>query len=193
MLQLAFSGTAEGLPNRLRKLGWAVGNPLVVTELGLAVWEEVRKAPADDDPQESSEIYLDRDDPLAFIRLKRKIAAIQDEVFVVDPYFKMEQLEALADLPTLKRLLVSKKLPKAERNALSEVSRQLNLLLEIRLATNHFHDRWVIGSEVVYQLGVSFNGVGKATSTFAELGGASKLVRAEAEKSWGSADVLYSP
>ena len=56
IFQLAALGpTTEDLPNRLRTMEWALGTPLAVTELGRAVWEEVRKAATDETERLSTE------------------------------------------------------------------------------------------------------------------------------------------
>jgi len=126
--------SARGTPDRLRRLGWAAGDPIVATELGLRVWDELQKSLMEDESDALTEVYLDREDPLAFVRLKREIAMMEGGVFVVDPYFKMEQLEALADVKSLKRVLISDKLKPAQKSALADACETLGLDIEIRVA-----------------------------------------------------------
>lgn len=183
----------ETLIEQAQRLRWiqpsATGAGLVLSGLGRALLRN------DADLTTASEItVLDGDDPLAWGAL---VATIADAgaCVIVDPYLKPEQFLEIAKFTGTTRVVLRRPnganalIPWQMYQALPDVE------VEVRVADPRLlHDRYIVGETAVYQLGCSFNGVGRKPTTLVPLTGpVADFARNHVAELWESAEPVGDP
>lgn len=185
---------AEKFLAHLRRLRWIERDKRQrygITLLGHALLRA--EASADLGDEDSSVMVLSAEDDLAYGRVLGVIAEC-GEAFVIDGYLAVEELSHMLKNSDAVRFLVNWKI---------KPSRLMQLAVQIRTAPANsdgvprelrqtkLHDRYVIGDHDVYGLGSSLNGVGLNMTTLVKMpDSAAKLIRAESEQLWASADIV---
>ncbi|WP_418021174.1 hypothetical protein [Mycolicibacterium peregrinum] len=183
----------ETLIEQAQRLRWiepsATGAGLVLSGLGRALLRN------DADLTTASEItVLDGNDPLAWGALVATIAEAGACV-IVDPYLKPEQFLEIAKFTGTTRVVLRRPnsanglIPWQMYQALPDVE------VEVRVADPRLlHDRYIVGETAVYQLGCSFNGVGRKPTTLVPLTGpVADFARNHVAELWGSAEPVGDP
>ncbi|MET7427221.1 hypothetical protein [Dactylosporangium sp. NPDC005555] len=186
----------ESVLDHLIRIRWVKDERgLTLTQLGLAMLAEARHVKR---AEESTVIVLETTDRFAYARLVGQIASI-GSALLVDPYFRLRELETILDNTEVNRVLISKQY-KGSSEARAELRTALNAVaavvdMEIRAtASSTLHDRILVSDEgPVYMLGASLNTVGVANTVFMRIpDSAAAALRAQAEDLWDAADAVGS-
>lgn len=168
-------------------------NGLRLTRLGEAMLAEAQRVkPAD----ESTVVILRSTDRFAYARLVGQLASV-GEAFLVDPYFRLDQLETIFESTGITRILISKQY-KGSSQARAGLRAALPSLIseapiEIRASPDQaLHDRMLIAETGdVFMLGASLNTVGVANTVFMRVPEpAAAALRTQVEDLWQSAEVV---
>lgn len=181
------------------RLNWAqLDNPedsdsgIRLTSLGHTLLRDLDTPPPPMPDESSSELVLDPNDPLSYAHLIGRINSIGDNVLLVDPYFRTDQLGDI--LPgNVTRVLTSHKISRneIERLRLGLRNTTEDARPEIR-AQNDLHDRFAISeSGRVIAIGTSLNSAGKNFSMVMPLSDVSAAsIKSTHEDLWQSADKI---
>lgn len=187
----------EPVAHYLLTVGWIRkdGEGLRLTGTGRAVLaacgEEVAQYEASD--PEVADVALDPQDPLAYVQLTRRLQKAGAGL-LVDAYFKADTLVWLIESTNLRRILISSRHPKSEKDrqiiavALATVPNGSDV--EVRHTNNPaLHDRCVISEHGDVQLlGSSVNGVGRhLTAVMTPSDDIAKVYRKKYEDLWQKA------
>ncbi|MFF6790357.1 hypothetical protein ACFY9C_14880 [Streptomyces filamentosus] len=181
----------------LKGVGWVLEDSGVakLTPAGrtvLVACGEAADELAAEDP-EVADVALDPQDPLVYVQLTRRLQKAGAGL-LVDAYFKADSLVWLIESTNLRRVLISSRQPRSERDrqtiavALATVPNGSDV--EVRhTADPSLHDRCVIGEKGDVQLlGSSVNGVGKhLTAVITPSSDISQVYRKKYEALWGDA------
>ncbi|CCQ18023.1 putative uncharacterized protein [Rhodococcus sp. AW25M09] len=191
-------GPPEHVVKQLVRFGWmqkGSNKGLTVTPLGRALLnsDESKEAGVD----ETGVLVLQSRDPLAWGKLVGSISELE-EVYIVDPYLRAEQLVQLVEHADVHRVLIG---PKIGKSAVTELKVLLATpgyeSLAVRQAPHDMlHDRYIVDPLSVRMLGASMNGVGGAATTvvFPLPDEHGAYFRQRAEEWWeGSEDLRSSP
>ena len=185
-------GSKIPVDKRLVRLKWATDNgrgKLCPTQLGRDVHEALcREELQDREEEEVREVFLGKDDPLAYAALVSHLANL-GPYMLVDPHLRFEQLgPLLSPRSKLQRILVSDRLDASDRSALMQTLEDMQHPIEIRIAEAiSLHDRYAIGSSEVLQLGTSLNSMGTNSTTLIHLAHTAEPIRREYEHRWDEA------
>lgn len=192
------NGPPEHVVKQLLRLGWlqkGSNKGLTVTPLGRALLNSDESEEAGVD--ETGVLLLQGRDPLAWGKLVGSISELE-EVYIVDPFLRAEQLAQLVEHADVHRVLIG---PKIGKRAVTELKVLLAApgygSLAIRQAPHGMlHDRYIVDPLSVRMLGASMNGVGGAATTvvFPLPDEHGTYIRQRAEEWWeGSEDLRSSP
>lgn len=161
------SGPPENVVKQMRRFGWVHRNDtkgLSVSRLGRALYESDMAEQSGS--VESGFMVLEAGDELAWGRLVGHIAEL-DDVLIVDPYLRAEQLSQLREHTSVAKVLIGPNLGNADITALKVLAATPNYEdIEIRQAPRGtLHDRYVIDAISVRLIGASLNGIGGLTTT----------------------------
>ncbi|WP_406635439.1 hypothetical protein [Amycolatopsis sp. WGS_07] len=191
---------AEPVVDYLVSMGWATladDFRVQLTSLGRVVLAGL--GTEDLDPAQSSavaDVVLEPKDPLAWVSLTRVVGAA-GEGLLVDAYFKADFVPWLVDSTTMRRVLISSRHPKAQRDlglmAIALATVPDAGVLEVRSTDSpELHDRCIITADGDVQLlGSSVTGVGKNfTAIMHPDQEVKRLYRNRYESLWKSAIVV---
>ncbi|MFE9699023.1 hypothetical protein [Streptomyces lavendulae] len=191
---------AEPVADYLRGVGWVQNDDgrARLTGIGrtvLAAGGEVAEQLDAEDP-EVADVALDPQDPLVYVQLTRRLQKAGAGL-LVDAYFKADSLVWLIESTNLRRVLISSRHPKSEKDrqtiavALATVPNGSDV--EVRHTSDPaLHDRCVVseGGEVQL-LGSSVNGVGRhLTAVITPSADIAKAYRQKYEALWRDAAVV---
>lgn len=167
MERMAF-GPAEEIDAGLDRLQWisaTADGRLKVTELGRALLRHAETSPEPD--EEVIEIFLNRDDQLAYPQLIGTIADLGSGL-LVDAYLGLQELSDCIVQTSIDRYLVSKT-GRGRTAAIAAMGTLVagNAAVQVR-TSDEIHDRLVIpdhGDNPIRTLGTSLNGVGRKKIT----------------------------
>ncbi|WP_395156863.1 hypothetical protein [Ilumatobacter sp.] len=192
MLQV-FRGVDEALVDYLLRLDWVTFSPdgVKLTSLGRAIHTAADRE--ERTGEESTDVVLDRDDPVVLAKLFRELGEV-GEALLVDPYFRIDHLMSVLQATEVNRILTSRKVSNADINALAIALGTLGSdarQVEVKVADRSLHDRHVIGVDgTVLLLGASLNGVGTVTSVVVKMADSAEAIAANCELMWDRADPL---
>lgn len=169
-----------------------------LTDIGRAVLAGcgAKVAQLDATDPEVADVALDPKDPLVYVQLTRRLQKAGAGL-LVDAYFKAESLAWLVESTNLRRVLISSRHPKSEKErqtiavALATIPNGGDI--EVRHTSDPaLHDRCVVGkSGSVQLLGSSVNGVGKhLTAVISPSDDIAKVYREKYEALWQVADPI---
>jgi hypothetical protein len=169
-----------------------------LTNIGRAVLaaSSQREAQLEAEDPEVADIALDPQDPLVYVQLTRRLQKAGHGL-LVDAYFKAESLVWLIESTNLRRVLISSRHQKAEKDrqtiAVALATVQNGSDVEVRHTEDPaLHDRCVVGANGDVQLlGSSVNGVGKhLTAVITPSPDIASVYRKKYEALWQSAEVV---
>lgn len=175
----------------LVRVGWIDESSGVgLTALGRALLKGLNSPALDDSFSDVFEIVLNPDNPFAYAQALQALSSTS-AAMLVEPYFRLEQLVAIAELDNIDRVLMSPKVNQKDRNLVATGLAALpsDRRLQIRFVDD-LHDRYLIPhvDDPVLMLGASLGGVGKKVSTLTTLGSvASQALREAHEALWRDA------
>ena len=187
----------ESFTEYLARLGWVrlvAGDARIeITSLGRGLLRSLNTPNIDADANAVVEVVLDPKNPFAYAQAMNSLTTVQDAL-LVEPYFRIDQLQDVAELPNITRVLLGPGVKPAERKVLAFGLAALDAdrRLEIRAAEN-LHDRYLIPAEegTVLMLGASLGAIGKKVSTITPIGPeASQSLRATHEEIWTKAKTI---
>jgi hypothetical protein len=195
-MALSVSGTigpGETYTAYLERLGWVLcsgGGDVTITQIGRGLLKALNAPSMDADSGSVVEVVLDPENPFAYTRAMNSLTTVEDGL-LVEPYFRVDQLEDVAQLANITRVLLGPGVKPQERKILAFGLAALDpeRPLEVRAATN-LHDRYLIPRDggTVLMLGASLGGIGKKVSTITPVGPeASEALRALHEGLWDEA------
>ncbi len=188
----------EPVASYLLEVGWIepFQEGARLTKIGKAVLtasgQEAAQLEATD--PEVADVALDPQDPLVYVQLTRRLQKAGAGL-LVDAYFKAESLVWLIESTNLRRVLISSRHPKADRDrqtiavALATVPNSSDV--EVRHTNDPaLHDRCVVSANGDVQLlGSSVNGVGRhLTAVITPSTDISAVYRKKYEDLWQSAE-----
>lgn len=181
----------ESYSSFLARVGWIDGEPGVgLTAMGRALLKGLNSPALDESTSDLFEIVLNPENPFAYAQALQGLGST-GPAMLVEPYFRLDQLMAIAELENIDRVLMSPKVSQQDRNLVATGLAALpaNHPLQIRVVDD-LHDRYLIPhvDEAVLMLGSSLGGVGKKVSTLTTLGVvASQALREAHESLWQTA------
>lgn len=189
---------AEDTIDHLIRIKWIAKNDgrVTLTDLGRALFRSAERSEvAEEDPVV---LVLDSEDPFAYAKVIGHLARA-GAGFLVDPYFRLEQLRAVLGSTSITRVLISKQY-KHSNQIRSELtialdSPSLPRPIEVRAsASGTLHDRLIVGENGdVWILGASLNSIGTVNSVIAPIPSEGAIaLRASAEDLWASAEPVRS-
>jgi len=197
MLRARFESSAihhEGMRKYLQAVHWIGVRPkdhrIVITELGRHVL-----AALDESVHEVSqfvEVVLDPEDPLALSLVVKRLAAL-GKALLVDPYFRLEQLETLIQYTQVDRVLMTDAVKDSDRMSLKHALETVPMRsTEVRIANKtEVHDRYAIPSHgPIMFIGASLNTVGRRPTVIGQLHDAADEIRKRYENTWAESAVL---
>jgi hypothetical protein len=197
---------AEPVVDYLTAMGWAEIIPgpeenVHLTPLGEAFLLGLEPRGSGEADTAVADVALEPQDPLVYVHLTRYLAQAGAGM-LVDPYFKAESVPWLTETTSIRRVLVSSRHTKAERDlkllgvALATVPNAAQL--EVRhTSSKELHDRCVISDEgAIRIIGSSVTGVGKnLTSVITPTSEVARIYHDKYEKLWNTATAVtpHSP
>lgn len=193
---------AEPVLEYLKSMGWIATSErpdsgVHLTKLGRALLQGLEaETPLELPDSNVADVVLEPTDPLAWVNLTRVVANARAGL-LVDAYFKAEYLPWLIEGTSMRRVLVSSRHQKADRDlavmavALATVPNADQL--EVRSTNStELHDRCIIGADGNLRLlGSSINGVGRnLTAVITPDPDAMRVYRERYEKLWAEAIVV---
>ncbi|MFH9892317.1 hypothetical protein ACH4OQ_19940 [Streptomyces luteogriseus] len=190
----------EPVANYLLKVCWIepVDGGIRLTKIGKAMLSASGQQVADheaSDP-EVADVALDPQDPLVYVQLTRRLQRAGAGL-LVDAYFKAESLVWLIESTTLRRVLISSRHPKSERDrqriAVARATVPNGSDVEVRHTDNPgLHDRCVVSETGSVQLlGSSVTGVGKhLTAVITPADDIAQVYRQKYEALWKDAEIV---
>lgn len=186
---------AETTVENLLRLRWLEDQSgLRLTRLGEALLADAKRS-FREEPR--AVVILSAHDQLAYPRLIGQIAAA-GEAFLVDPYFRLDQLQTIMESTTVSRVLISKRYKGsiATRAELQTALRNTIIAsrpIEIRATDDPaLHDRVLVAENgEVFSLGASLNSIGVSTTVYIAVPNSGAApIRAAVEDLWDTADVV---
>jgi hypothetical protein len=161
-----------------------------ITENGAAVLRALNVSATMSDSSVIQTV-LGAEDPIAYARVVSTIADM-DDVLIVDPYLKIDQLPDLFRLTSVKRILTSSERKSADKKSVPFVAASSIATHEVEMRQdlgNDLHDRYFIpASGAVQMISTSLNGIGLRLSVLTPLDSeASRAVREAHEAIWTGA------
>jgi hypothetical protein len=185
--------TTEHPIDHLVRIKWleTLDDRLRLTRLGDALLSDIQRG---EEVDVLPVVVLETTDRFAYARLIGELARL-GEAFLVDPYFRLPQLETVLDLTSLKRVLISKQY-KNSKEARAELAVALATVppdrdLQVRATSNNtLHDRLVVAETgEVYMLGASLGTIGAANTVFMKVpDAAANALKQLAEDLWDAAE-----
>lgn len=175
----------------LTRVGWIdEGSAVKLTALGRALLKGLNSPALDDSISDLFEIVLNPDNPFAYAQALQALGS-SSAAMLVEPYFRLEQLIAIAELENIDQVLMSPKVAQKDRSLVANGLAALpaSRPLQVRFVDD-LHDRYLIPhvEDPVLMLGASLGGVGKKVSTLTALGAvASQALREAHESLWRDA------
>ena len=177
----------------LERLGWVVcsgSDAVTITQVGRGLLKALNAPSLEADSGSIVEVVLDPENPFAYTRAMNSLTTVEDAL-LVEPYFRVDQLEDVAQLSNITRVMLGPGVKPSERKVLAFGLAALDpgRSLEVRAATN-LHDRYLVprGGGTVLMLGASLGAIGKKVSTITPVGPeASEALRALHEELWNEA------
>ena len=196
---MSVSGTiapGETYSAYLERLGWVLCSPdgsVSITNTGRGLLKALNAPSMDADSGSVVEVVLDPENPFAYTRAMNSLTTVEDAL-LVEPYFRVDQLEDVAQLANITRVMLGPGVKPQDRKILSFGLAALGpeRILEVRAAKN-LHDRYLIPRDggTVLMLGASLGGIGKKVSTITPVGPeASDALRALHERLWDDATAI---
>lgn len=141
-------------------MGWAYADTdseeIRITTIGKAFAYAAMRDPAATDSAPIV-VRIDPSDPVAYARVFAAIDGM-DDVMVVDPYLREAELFDLAGVPSVTRVLTSRKGKLDKSHVASLVTEKARF--DVRFLDNELHDRWLIPKTgPLRMLGSSLNSI----------------------------------
>jgi len=185
--------TEEHPVDHLVRIKWleAPDDRLRLTRLGDALLADIQRG---EEAEDSPVVVLETTDRFAYARLIGEIARLGD-AYLVDPYFRLPQLETVLDSTRLKRVLISKQY-RGSGEARAALAVALATVppdrdLQVRATSDPtLHDRLVVAETgEVYMLGASLGTIGSANTVFMKVPDtAANALKQLAEDLWDKAE-----
>lgn len=188
--------SGETFSQYLERHGWVrlgANDSVEVTTMGRALLRALNVPAIEADDSAVVEVVLDPSNPFAYAQALNSLTTA-DDALLVEPYFRLDQLQDIAELTNITRVLLGPGVKPKDRKILAVglAALEPERSLEVRAADN-LHDRYLIPASEgpVLMLGASLGGIGKKVSTITPIGPeASRALRVAHEEMWTSAKVV---
>lgn len=180
----------------LARLSWIDETPTDAVELsavGRALLKSLNAPVIEESTADVFEVVLSPDNPFAYVQALSGLASVK-QALLIEPYFRLEQLMAIAEFDNIVRVMVGSRLKSSDYELLAVGLQALPVgrTIEIRKAPD-LHDRYLIPAEDghVVMLGASLGGIGKNVSTLTTLASVASIALRDAhEKIWRAAEPI---